>query len=1055
MKKLLFILLALLLFTGSAFGVTVFSDDFESGSLGSQWSTYTTENGRVRVMTGTAYAGSYSVKMDCSATGTFSYAAPILTLDLSGYTGSTLNFHWREYGDENHDGDGVFISKDNGSTWTKVLSFNNGPTAYKSESLNISALDGVANAKIKFQFYDNWYMTSDGYAVDNVSVTATASGGSTPPPTGTWTAETKNVSSANYPSDYPNNVDKTDTFTKSGATKMRVHFSAFATESGYDKVYILNGAGTVLATYDGSKGAFTSAEVDGDTIKVRFTSDGSVVAAGWKIDKIEYLGEASGGDDPVDPPPTGGGTEESIFSDNFESGSLGSQWTTYTTANGQVRVMTGTAHAGSYSVKMDCSTSGTYSYAAPVLTLDLSQYSSTKLNFYWREYGDENHDGDGVFISADGGSTWTKVLSFNNGPTAYRSESLDISALDGKANAKIKFQFYDNWYMTSDGYAIDDVEVRGVKSGSTPPAVTPSSRGGMGAIPYSGGVTFRVWAPNGTAVAVAGDFNSWSGTANAMASEGNGYWSVDVPGAVANQQYKFAITYNGNQLWKNDPYSREMTTSVGNSIIKDRNYTWASFNMPSWGELVIYEVHPRTFNYTFDGLAAKAGYLKDSLAVNSIEVMPAAEFPGDVSWGYNPAHIFAVESSYGGYTAYKNMVNTMHQNGIAVIQDVVHNHYGPSDLDLWCFDGPSFGNGGIYFYTDWKKTTPWGDSRPDYGRGEVRAFIKDNAMYWLGEMNTDGLRWDATVYIRKTAYDGSEISDGWSLLQYVHNEKNSQFGWKISIAEDLQNDSWVTKSTGEGGAGFDSQWHADFLHKMRGELTKGNDSDRDMNVVRDQIAWMDNGNSTKLVKYTESHDECSGNNGKQRLTQDIDAYNARSYYAKKRAGIGALLAILSPGIPMIFQGQENLETGNWSDNTFFSWADTVTYAGYVQMYRDAIRLKRNWYNTTRGFSGNGINVFHVNNTAKVVAFHRWQNGGNGDDVIVVVNFGNTAYSSYNIGTPSSGTWYCRYNSDWNGYSSDFGNFGGYNTTGNSGGKDGLGYNMNVALGKYAVLIFSK
>jgi 1,4-alpha-glucan branching enzyme len=505
-----------------------------------------------------------------------------------------------------------------------------------------------------------------------------------------------------------------------------------------------------------------------------------------------------------------------------------------------------------------------------------------------------------------------------------------------------------------------------------------------------------------------------------------------------------------------------MTSSIGNSIIVNRSFSWSSFTTPSWGEMVIYELHPKTWVDGFTGtgtifakVASKAAYLKDSLAVNVVKIMPVAEFAGDYSWGYNPANLFAVESHYGGYSAYKSMVNTLHQNGIAVIQDVVHNHYGPSDLALWCFDGPSLGNGGIYFYTDWRKVTPWGDSRPDYGRGEVRSYIRDNAIYWLEEMGADGLRWDATVYIRKTAYDGSDIPEGWTLLQWVHNEKNARFSWKISIAEDLQGDAWVTKTTGEGGAGFDSQWDPNYLHKMRDELKKGNDGDRNMFTVRDIIGKVDNGNPVKLTKYTESHDECAGNNGKQRLVQDIDTYNARSYWAKKRAGLGLILAVFSPGLPMIWQGQENLETGNWSDSKNFSWDDVTTFAGYVAMIRDANRLKRNWYNTTRGFRGNGINVHHVNNTGKVVAFHRWQSGGAGDDVIVVANFGNTQYASYNIGAPSTGTWYCRYNSDWNGYDAGFGNYGGHNTTAYAGAKDGMGNNMNVALGGYAVLVFSK
>jgi len=747
-----------------------------------------------------------------------------------------------------------------------------------------------------------------------------------------------------------------------------------------------------------------------------------------------------------------------IFSDDFESRALGSSWSIYKTGAGRVQVTRGGSYAGRYSLKLDTSIARKYAYAAGILSVDLTGHSGSSLEFYWREYGDEDHAGDGVFVRENGGSSWTKLLSFNGGPSSYKKESISLSAYDGKS-IKIKFQYYDNYNLPSDGYAIDNVAVKGTASGSTTPsASTPSvsTRGGMGAIPYRGGVTFRVWAPNASATAVAGDFNSWSATATPLASEGNGYWSADVPAAAPDQKYKYVITHNGNELWKNDPYAREVTSSTGSSIIKDRNYTWSSFTMPNWGEMAIYELHVKTFNSTFAGVAAKASYLSSTLGVNTVKIMPVAEFPGDYSWGYNPSHLFAPESSYGGYRAYKDMVNTLHQNGIAVIQDIVHNHYGPGDLDLWCFDGPSFGGGGIYFYTDWRKSTPWGDSRPDYGRGEVRSFIKDNAIYWLEEMQADGLRWDATVYIRKLSYDKADIPEGWTLLQWVHNEKNSRFPWKFSLAEDLQDSDWLTKTTGEGGAGFDSQWDAKFLHTIRDEMKKGNDGDRDMYAIRNAIAKIHNGNATKLVKYAESHDECAGQNqGKQRLVQDIDQYNARSYWAKKRAGLAVLTAIVSPGVPMIFQGQENLEPGNWHDNVNFNWSDTTTFAGYVQMFRDLIRLKRNWHNNTRGLRGNNINVHHVNNSGKVIAFHRWENGGGGDDVIVVINYGNTQHGSYNIGAPSTGTWYCRYNSDWNGYSSDFGNYGGRNTTAYSGGKDGMRNNMNVALGGYSVLVFSQ
>jgi len=109
-----------------------------------------------------------------------------------------------------------------------------------------------------------------------------------------------------------------------------------------------------------------------------------------------------------------------------------------------------------------------------------------------------------------------------------------------------------------------------------------------------------------------------------------------------------------------------------------------------------------------------------SLGINAVEVMPIAEFPGNDSWGYNPAQLFAVENAaYGGMDGFKTFVKACHERGIAVLLDVVHNHYGPDDLEMWNFDGfagvNSIGGGGIYFYNDWRMNTPWG-ARPDYGR---------------------------------------------------------------------------------------------------------------------------------------------------------------------------------------------------------------------------------------------------------------------------------------------------------------------------------------------------
>src|SRR5262249_46719083 len=137
------------------------------------------------------------------------------------------------------------------------------------------------------------------------------------------------------------------------------------------------------------------------------------------------------------------------------------------------------------------------------------------------------------------------------------------------------------------------------------------------------------------------------------------------------------------------------------------------------------------------------------LGFNAVQIMPSDEFPGTTSWGYNPSDIFAIEESYGGQDGLRRLVDAAHARGIAVFFDVVYNHFGPDDLDLWRFDGWSQdGGGGIYFYNDWRRGTPWGDTRPDYGRGEVRQFLRDNVLHWLEACRLDGLRWDATGWIR-------------------------------------------------------------------------------------------------------------------------------------------------------------------------------------------------------------------------------------------------------------------------------------------------------------------
>jgi 1,4-alpha-glucan branching enzyme len=585
----------------------------------------------------------------------------------------------------------------------------------------------------------------------------------------------------------------------------------------------------------------------------------------------------------------------------------------------------------------------------------------------------------------------------------------------------------------------------------------------LGATPHAGGVAFRVWAPHARRVCVIGSFNGWDHDRHPMLAEENGCWYADVAEAHLGDQYKFLLTTEQGEFERIDPYAREVTHSVGNAIVHDTSFDWAGddFELAPWNRIVIYELHVGTFNEEdenvpgrFAAVAARLGHLK-KLGVNAIQIMPVAQFAGQRSWGYNPSHIFSVETDYGGPLGLKRFVKRAHAHGIAVILDVVYNHFGPTDLDLWQFDGWSEnGRGGIYFYNDDRARTPWGETRPDYGRGEVRRFILDNAAMWLDEYHVDGLRFDGTVYIRKAEGPGSgDLPDGWSLLQALNDLVAKRFPGRITIAEDLQNNAWLTKDAGAGGAGFGAQWDARFVHPIRQAVITSHDEQRSLAAVRDAICYRYNDDAFERVIYSESHDEVSS--GKARVPQEIDPGDPTGWYAQKRSTLAAALVFTSPGIPMIFQGQEFLEGGWFRDTVPVDWDQNVEFRGIVRLYCDLIGLRLDRGGITRGLCGQFTQMIHSNDALKVIAFHRWDRGGPADDVVVVANFLHEPQDGYVIGFPVGGTWTLRFNSDWQGYSEAFRSHPSADVVAVPGNHDGLPYHAPLSIGPYSVLIFSQ
>ena len=569
------------------------------------------------------------------------------------------------------------------------------------------------------------------------------------------------------------------------------------------------------------------------------------------------------------------------------------------------------------------------------------------------------------------------------------------------------------------------------------------------------GVSFRVWAPNAQAVSLIGDFNNWTLYQTMMANEGSGNWSVSLNNASVGDEYKFVFINEGTQYQRNDARAFDVTNSIGNSVVYDpKAYLWETtdYQRPNWNDMVIYELHLGTFSGSIIQAINKLDYLQE-LGINAIEIMPLWEFAGDTSWGYNGSFPFTVESSYGSPDELKRFVDEAHSRGIAVLIDVLYNHWGPSDLDLWQYDGWEENSlGGIYFYNNWLSETPWGDTRPDFGRNEVRQYIRDNALYWLTEFRLDGFRIDGTKWIRATDDGGTDIPEGWTLLQWLNDEINAHDAGKIIIAEDLAANEWITKSTGEGGAGFDSQWDVNFVHPIRGNIEAVNDSERSMWSIRDAILASYNGSHTQRVIYTESHDEVA--NGNARVPEEISPGDAGSWFARKRSTLGGALVFTAPGIPMIFQGQEFLEDGWFDDEDPLDWTKVETYSGILQLYKDLIALRTNQYGSTSGLAGASTNVHHINDNGKVIAFHRYGDGGVGDDVIVVMNFSIDEKLKYRIGFPREGEWNMLFNSDDEVYSDDYSDIG-HATTATSLPYDNMPFSGLISLAPYSVQIFSQ
>jgi 1,4-alpha-glucan branching enzyme len=540
------------------------------------------------------------------------------------------------------------------------------------------------------------------------------------------------------------------------------------------------------------------------------------------------------------------------------------------------------------------------------------------------------------------------------------------------------------------------------------------------------GVDFCVWAPFAvTATVLVGEPYNWTETA--MEQDEDNHWHASVSGAKAGQSYKYRFTTpDGTTLEKNDPRARQLTASdEGVSVIIEPHYDWESVGQPliEKHRHIIYELHIGTFNRpdpatvgTFASAIDKLDYLQN-LGVTTVELMPVTSMAMSNGWGYAPNYLFSVENAYGGRHGLLEFVKAAHHRGMAVMLDVVYNHFFP-ETDLWQYDGWSeHDRGGIYFYNDERGDTPWG-GRPDYGRPEVRQFILDNVTMWLNEYKIDGLRIDSTIYMRNTkgpdGDDATAIPEAWTLLQEITTLAHKINPHALLVAEDSSVSDAITLPVAEGGAGFDSQWALGLPHTIRSFL--GIEKDPYGNTLDKELLHLYNNDPWQRVIFGDSHDTAA--NGSVRINEAAPG-NSGSVFARQYGLLANALALTAPGIPMLLQGSEFLQEGAFNDWQMLEWDKTTQFAGIVLAHQHLINLRLDRYGNVGGLAGPHCAVFHANNEDRVIAYHRWDTGGGGDDTLVIINASDQQYEDYALQLPINGEWHVRFNSSWKGYSPDF------------------------------------
>jgi 1,4-alpha-glucan branching enzyme len=474
-------------------------------------------------------------------------------------------------------------------------------------------------------------------------------------------------------------------------------------------------------------------------------------------------------------------------------------------------------------------------------------------------------------------------------------------------------------------------------------------------------------------------------------------------------------------------------------------------------DLVIYELHLGALAPDTDGAGTFADALAllpylEELGVNAVELMPILEFNGTKSWGYGSSHFLAIESSAGGRDALKHFVKACHQRGIAVLVDVVYNHHAANAARAaWQYDSVAPSRNIYYWYQGREDRYPdrtggyvdndssgWA---PRYFDERVRSMFVSSAAMLVDDFRVDGLRVDQTTSIHlynRLHADGSPLAEanifGRKLLRELCQTLKAIEPDVLLIAEDHSGWDPVTEPAPTGGVGFDAAWYVDFYHHLVGDKGEGPGYARLLHtaaeehvgpLAMDRFAGALAATRRRKVVYVESHDEAGGAQGTHRTivvaVNGAPLIGATRRVAEARCRLAGGLSMLSAGTPMFLMGEEIGAQKRYTYNQFFNNKEDLvalregTGASLFRFYQDIIRLRL----ATPSLRSRQLDIVHVDNSSRVIAFRRWDPSG---DYLIVGSLAEAHYNSphYRLTHPSLGEdgWRECFNSNSNHYGGD-------------------------------------